>query len=196
MRHALCALLLAAGCGAEDPTVTPDGGLDEEPINPGDNPTVETDAGPPMTRSCEGIEVELGSGARSYEPVKDGDTVWLYRGPQGGYMIYLSVRAKGLDPSLVYVYYEITRTDTGQLIGVSDNANDQESPWKVQLPTDLGDGWYERVGIWGELEPEFWTRPSVARGHTVKVEVKVVDKQGCTVEGLGWTVAVHPDKPA
>ena len=36
---------------------------------------------------------------REYESISDGDTVYLYRGPQGGYMVYLSVQARGLDPS-------------------------------------------------------------------------------------------------
>jgi hypothetical protein len=191
MRHLVVALLLAAGCGAGGA----DTGGDQEPIDPGDNPDAGDGAGPPpMTKACDGVEVQLGTGARSFETVTDGDTVWLYRGPQGGYMIYLSIRAKGLDPSLVYVYYEIRRADTDQLIGTSDHEG-QPRPWKVQLPTDLGGGWHERVGIWGEIEPEFWTRPSVARGHTVNVDVTLVDKQGCTVEGLGWTVDVNPDRP-
>src|SRR6185295_17077923 len=98
-------------------------------------PPPEPDAAP-ATRSCEGIEAILGSGFREFEAVKDGDTVWLFRGPQGGYMIYLSVRAKGLDPTNVTVWYQERFADTGVVFG--------EGEWKVTLPNSLGDGWYER----------------------------------------------------
>jgi len=183
MRHAWMVLVLAAACGSESP---PPG--DDEPIVPGETPMEQADAAPtPMAQTCEGVEAQLGSGAREFEEVKDGDTVWLYRGPQGGYMIYLSVRAKGLDRSLVYVDYTEHRQDTGQLVGVGQ--------WKVQLTNDVGGGMWERVGIWGEIEPEFWTKPSVVRGHTVTVKVKLTDKNGCRVDNLGWTVNVYPDPP-
>jgi hypothetical protein len=183
MRRLCLLVLFAAGCGAGG--TPPD---DEEPIVPGEPPMEQADAGPtPTERTCDGVEAELGTGAREFEAVGDGDTVWLYRGPQGGYMIYLSVRAKGLDRSLIYLDYTEHRQDTGQLIGTGQ--------WKIQLTNDLGGGWWERVGVWGEIEPEFWTRPSIARGHTVTVAVKLTDKNGCRIDELGWTVNVHPDPP-
>jgi hypothetical protein len=185
MRRVCLALLVAAGCGSG---AAPPDGVDEEPVLPGEMPMEQADAGPtPTERTCEGVEAVLGSGARVFEAVKDGDTVYLFRGPQGGYMIYLSVRAKGLDRSLVYVDYTEHREDTGQLIGFGQ--------WKVQLTNDLGGGWWERVGIWGEIEPEFWTRPSIARGQVVTVKAKLTDQNGCSIDDLGWTVNVHPDPP-
>ena len=165
-----------------------------------DDPIIGVDAGVPVPdaaaevpdaavgQSCKTSPTfELGSGVREWQPVNDGDLLYLYRGPQGGYMIYLSVRAKGLDRSLIYVDYTEHRQDTGQLIG--------EGQWKVQLTNDIGSGWWERVGIWGEIEPEFWTKPSIARGHTVTVKAKLTDKNGCTIDKLGWTVNVYPDPP-
>ena len=146
------------------------------------------DAAPPMTNQpCKGVEATLGTGARAYEEVGPGTTVYLWRGPQGGYMLMLSIRAKAMDRSNVTVDYTAHRTDTGQLMGIGT--------WRVMLPNDLGGGWYERVGIWGEIEPEYWTRPTLVRGHTMTVRVKLTDSEGCVVDGLTWTADIHPDPP-
>ena len=167
-------LACAVGCGS-DPVV------DEEPI-------VHEDAGsPPVKGTCDGVEARLGTGAREYQEVNEGTTVYLFRGPQGGYMLMLSIQAKGMDRDLVTVDYTEHRVDTGQLMGTGQ--------WRVMLPNDLGNGWYERVGIWGEIEPEFWTRPTLVRGHRMTVRVKLTDGKGCVVDGLTWTADIAPDPP-
>ncbi|MBI4509757.1 MAG: hypothetical protein HY698_08965 [Deltaproteobacteria bacterium] len=139
-----------------------------------DSGLIPLDAG----RRCEGGEVEVGTGATSFEPVSDGDTVFLYRGPQGGYMIYLGVRAKGLDPSDVHVCYRETFKDTGQVFG--------EGCWRVRLVNDLGGGVYERVGIWGEVDPMYFTTPGRIRGKDAVVRTTVTDKSGCQGADEWW----------
>lgn len=129
-------------------------------------------------------EIRVGTGVREFVPVTDGDTVYLYRGPQGGYMIYLSVHGRGLDPSDVNVCYSERFRDDGELVG--------EGCWRVRLGNDLGAGWFERVGIWGEIEPELWATPRLVRGQDINMNVTLTDKRGCSASG-GWWVHIHED---
>jgi hypothetical protein len=174
------ALASASACGGDDGANEPgpaDAAVADAPV--------DNNMGPPDGHACDGIEADLGTGAREFEPVTDGQTVYLYRGPQGGYMIYLSVRAKGLDPSDVYFSYEETFDDTGEKFGWGT--------WRVRLTNDLGDGRFERVGIWGEVEPEWWTRPGSIRGRDATVAVTLTDAKGCSISGLGWSIHISED---
>lgn len=196
---AAAAVVAAGGCdrGDDDSTDAPEsndtgegvggagGAGAEDGVGAGDGGTGPGGGDPPPGRFCPGVQAELGTGVREFQPVRDGDTVWLYRGPQGGYMIYLSVRARGLDAKAVRVDYRETFRASGERLGAGT--------WKVQLPTDLGDGWWERVGIWGQIDPSWWTRPSEVRGSDVTVEVTLTDRVGCQVRGLGWSVHIHPE---
>lgn len=160
-------LALAVACVGDDGQATGDGGADG------------VDGGtPPDGRTCSGTDLQVGTGVRAFLAVSDGDTVYLYRGPQGGYMLYLSVRARGLDPSDVTVCYEETFRSDGRLLG--------EGCWRVKLTNDAGDGWRERVGIWGEIEPEFWDKAGSVRGEDVAVSVTATDRHGCQVTAGWW----------
>lgn len=189
------AIALLASCGSDGGTggeemITGQDAVDAggEVVQPGQGPLVDDAPPPPMTtQACAGVEGKIGTGNRDYIEVKDGDTVFLFKGPQGGYMIYIGVRAKGLDRSLIYVDYEERLKATGKVFGVGQ--------WKVQLTNDIGDGWFERVGIWGEIEPEYWTYPSFVRGQDVEMKVKLTDRNGCTIDNLGWWVHVDPERP-
>jgi hypothetical protein len=152
---------LLLGCGAEGMT-------DEDPLV-----------------SCDQAEGVLGTGLRTFEAVTDGDVVWLYRGPQGGYMLYLSVRARGLDPSDVHVDYVTSFTDTGEVFG--------EGTWNVRLHEGLDGGWTERVGIWGTTLPAWWDKPGEIRGRDATVRVTVTDKNGCQINDLGWDVHISAE---
>ena len=44
------------------------------------------------------ISVELGTGSSSFEPLQDGDDIYITQGPQGGYHFFGSARIKGLIP--------------------------------------------------------------------------------------------------
>jgi hypothetical protein len=222
MRHARSILAVAAfslvvGCGddteTDDPPIgpgpdaaveeppTPDASVEEPgpdaatpPPPPDAGTTTTPDAAVPTvpdssvpTRNCAGTSMELGTGVRQFQAVRDGDTVYLYRGPQGGYMIYLSVRAKGLDPNDVTLCYKERFTDTGKLFG--------EGCWKVRLTNDLGNGTYERIGVWGQVDPYYWTRPGAIRGKDATVDVTLVDSKGCG-EDARWSVHISPDPGA
>ncbi len=147
-------------------------------------PLGRPDAAVPV--ACADTEGILGSGVRSFLPVVDGDTVYLYRGPQGGYMVYLSVRAKGLDPSEVKVCYTDTFAD-GETFG--------SGCWRVRLGNDLGNGWHERVGIWGQIDTRFWTTPAVVRGQDASISVTMTDLEGCEVsDGFAVHISSTPGR--
>lgn len=81
MRLLLLAFLLA-GCGGAD--AAPPGDL-------GDAGAAEPDAPPTGT-------VEIGTSPGGFEPLVEGGTIPTYKGPQGGFHVYLTIRATGVDP--------------------------------------------------------------------------------------------------
>jgi hypothetical protein len=185
MRQALILpLALVAACGGdpiiEDPVIRADAGTPTDGA-----PVPSPDAA--VTQSCgQNASYELGSGVREWLPVNDGDTLYLYRGPQGGYMVYLSVRASGFDRDDATLCYELHVVDTGKDAG--------EGCWNVRLPNHLGGGMYERLGIWGQIDQSLWTRVSQVRGHTLRVDTELTDENGCKMTD-GWTVDIHSDPP-
>jgi hypothetical protein len=182
----LAAVTLAAACGGDDGTIDePIIGVDAG-VTPG-----APDAAPEVSdaatgKTCDGVSMELGTGNREFTSVKDGDTVYLFKGPQGGYMVYLSVRARGIDPSNADLCYVEHVVDTDREVG--------KKCWKIRLTNDLGDGMYERVGVWGEVYTEYWTRVSAIRGHTLRVTATLSDASGCSATDA-WTANVSPDPP-
>ena len=50
----------------------------------------DTDSGPPIAT--------LGTGDTAFEPLSDGDTIFVIQGPQGGFHVLGSVRVSGIDP--------------------------------------------------------------------------------------------------
>jgi hypothetical protein len=186
VRNVGLALVVAlAACGGDDDTI--------------DDPVTGADAGVPLPDAAEPApdaavgqscntspSFELGSGIREWQAVNDGDLLYLYRGPQGGYMVYLAVRASGFDTTNSTLCYDLHLVDTDKPAG--------EGCWNIRLPNDLGDGVYERLGIWGQVDEAFWTKVNQIRGHTLRVETELTDPSGCKASD-GWTVAISPDKP-
>lgn len=170
----LAALLAsAAACGSDD-------GSDRDA-----DPVV---GGPDATPTCS-VELEVGTGSRDFTPVASGGTVYLFRGPQNGYHLFLSVRAKGIDPTNARLCYTHTLlTPSEKKVG--------EGCWSIQLPVDLGGGTHERVGILGEIDPVYWNNDGVAqvRGEDVRVDVTLSDPRGCSAQG-GWTAHISDDPP-
>jgi hypothetical protein len=167
---------IGTACGADDPVTT-------DPL-----PNLsEPDAGVPDAPPARECEMRLGSGVRSFQPVEDGDTLALYKGPQGGYMIYFSVQARGFDRSRVNFCYVESFADTGKEWG--------NKCWLVQLTNDRGDGWYERVGIWGEVLPEYFTSPQKIRGKDAVIRATLTDEQGCSAEdGFNVHISLDPGR--
>lgn len=181
MRQRLVGILLsavvlgsAAACGSE-------GGSDS-----GGDPIVGSPDG--GTPTCS-VDLDVGTGHREFTAVPQGSTVYLFRGPQSGYHLYISVRAKGIDPTNARLCYTHTLlTPSEKKVG--------EGCWSVQLPVDLGGGTHERVGVLGEVDPVYWNNDGVAqlRGEDVRVDVTLSDTLGCSAQG-GWTAHISDDPP-
>src|SRR5688500_10958040 len=113
----------AAGCGGDDgssiddPIVTTDAGAGNEPdaASPPDARDRTPDA--PPQKEWEGVSMELGIGNREFTTVKSDTTVYLFKGPQGGYMVYLSVRAIGINTNDAMFCYEEHVVDTDREVG-------------------------------------------------------------------------------
>jgi hypothetical protein len=192
----ILAVAVCAGGACSDDNTTDDGssimpaadGGTGEVADAGGDEADAADTTPdavPM-KSCDGVTMQLGTGNREYIPTDDGDLIYLFKGPQGGYMVYLGVRARGInrdDAMLCYTEYVV---DTDREVG--------KKCWNIKLTNDLGDGLYERVGVWGELYSKYWTFPSAVRGHMLRVTATISDDSGCSAED-GWTVNVSPDAP-
>jgi hypothetical protein len=104
--------------------------------------------------------VEVGSGSISFVPLTDGDPVDIIKGPQGGYHIWMSLRAsKQLDPKLIAVKYIVTELDGGE---ISLNA----SRLNLQANGDTND-WY---GLQGLLP-----NPAAVSGREVLLRIEAED---------------------
>jgi hypothetical protein len=192
---AIASACVAAACSGgddgsiDDPIVGVDGGTDETPDadiggtpDAGDDPTPDA----PPTKTCDGVTMDLGTGNREFTPVSEDTIVYLFKGPQGGYMVYLSVRARGINPDDAMLCYTEHVVDTDREVG--------KKCWNIKLTNSLGDGLYERVGVWGEVYSRYFTYPSAIRGHTLRVTATLSDSSGCAATD-SWTANVSPDPP-
>ena len=50
----------------------------------------QADAGPPS--------LQIGTGSSMFEPLQDGDNIFIVQGPQGGYHFFGSLRARNINP--------------------------------------------------------------------------------------------------
>ena len=150
-------------------------------------PRVDADAGadPLIPASCDDAEVELGWGYLDFMAVSDGDTVPLYRGSQGGWHIFLAVRARGMVPDDVSVEYVYRFAASGEEFG--------HDTWNVRLGVDVGDGWHERLGIQAAVFDSYWTSSYLIRGQDARVDATITDNlSGCQAQD-GWNVHIAED---
>lgn len=116
-------------------------------------------------------DAELGIGDNRYMPLSDGDSTQLIRGPQGGVMLLLAVRAIGLNPAAVRLCYHgaLLPADTA----IADGC------WTLDLdPADASA--YERAGIWGALDARYWSAPEPLFDRAARFDVQLTDSCGCT----------------
>ncbi|MFW6050062.1 MAG: hypothetical protein ACODAU_02740 [Myxococcota bacterium] len=140
-KHLAAAVLLVAGCKGGEPQVGGDAGA---------------------------AWLEVGGGEWQFEPLEDGQEVELVRGGQGGYHVWVSLRAGGVDPDNVRM--SIT-TEILSLAGSESGST---------LDRDLGSapepGTYHYIG-WPAVLPE----PGCADGEEVEVRVTITDRHGTQV---------------
>jgi hypothetical protein len=102
------AVLLVAACGSADVPVV------EGP--PPDAAAPPPDAAPPGDAPPEpdafvAPAVEVGSSLTEYAVLADGGDLAVFQGPQGGFHVYLTLRARGVAPG--------TRTEGGRLCAIA-----------------------------------------------------------------------------
>ncbi len=116
------------------------------------------------TPEAEGT-LDLGVGRQRFEAVAEGDDVAITPGFQGGYHLYGSVRAKGVDPTGVRLDFLVCQD--GQRIG-------QRRPLRVDL-VEQGDQW-AYVGVMVLLYDVFGPLQIADRETTMAAQV--VDRSG------------------
>lgn len=201
------ALLTAvlAGCG-DDPNGAPgdvDGSLpadarvrDGAPAPDRDLP-LTPDAGPygpycgldfamraiPSGHACTGSSLELGLGEETLMPISQGDTVTMVMGPQGGLMLLLAWRARGIDMSAVTLCARQSFAGGGAEVGFDC--------WSGSLAALTRAGAAECVGLIAQTSPMYWGMPQQVLDHDITLDLSVTDKNGCQLRATP-TVHVAP----
>ena len=152
----LCLFLLSiAACGKEEPA-------------PG-NQTPTCVQGP--------MEVEVGTGQTTFVPMANGGDLPFYMGPQGGYHVWGSVRARAYtpaassnpnDPDHPVVRFLLQR-------GSETVASTSQLHWYL---APVGDGWREKTGAFVVMSVP---APPDLEGEAVSLEVRVTDR--CALVG-------------
>lgn len=93
-------LALALGCGRDAPAPVPDAGTKGP-----------DDGGAPIEE-----RIELGTGQDQFLALKDGQTVDIVKGPQGGFHVWGALRAWKLDPKNLEIEYWIDLAAGGENI--------------------------------------------------------------------------------
>lgn len=115
------------------------------------------ESGPPI--------VEVGTGTATFEPLEDGQSVPLIEGAQGGWHVWVSIRARGVDPTDVKL----------DVITYPREAGRPRQTRLHALDLTARDGWYERVGLVQVL-----SLPECYQDREVVVSVDATDRAGRT----------------
>ncbi len=136
---------------------------------------METDAGPPPSDDAGAMVVPhegtlvLGTGATSFEPVADGDTLGLTRGLQGLQHVWISLRLRDVDPELAITELTLTRASDGRVVN---------EPFRARLPYAPGADVAELVGAQLVIPDE-----AAALGQSLLLHARVEGRDG------GWAEA-------
>lgn len=107
---ALAALL--GGCGDGDTAPAPDGATPPPAdARASDAGASASDADPrprPDSSTASGAFIEIGTGARNYQPLAGGDEIPIIAGPQGGFHVWGGFRGDGFDDSDVRIVFELS----------------------------------------------------------------------------------------
>lgn len=125
--------------------------------------------------SCPTLEttVELGTGVDTFIPLSDGDPLPFERGPQGGYHVYGSLRATGVDVGDPNYPFELTNPH----IWFSVEQEGAEIALLVDQPralTPLDDAGH--FGVLGELVIFSVPDPTTLNGTTARLTGRLTDR--------------------
>lgn len=157
-------------------------GTDETALAPDDHPPGNDAPGDSAPRACPADPcLSLGTGTETFIPLVGGDAITIYRGVQGGFHLFASVRVKGVeagnpaafDPRNPLVDF-VVRVD-GQPIDLSE-------PLPIGLVT-LDEGTAERVGRRVVLDERVASPLAAFDGTDIRLEVAVEDARGTIRRG-------------
>lgn len=169
---ALLGQLLAGGCSSDD------GGPQTG------------DTGFPMLDPA----IEIGTGEIEFEPVAEGDEVYVIYGPQGGYHFNASVRVQGIDhgvPDDLDAPNNPLTSFHAELDGVSLDLDGNATSYRQGIDPVPGEpGVFQMIGRRLLLSI---TDDAEIAGQTVRIEVTVTDANGVELHDERDIVAVpHP----
>jgi hypothetical protein len=199
------ALAMAMGCtgGGGDKTAAPSHTDSGSPPGPTDTSTPPDDSGQPPPddtgppsddtgpHSCfdDPVQIDIGTGETTFEPLTVAEAVTMVHGPQGGWHILGSVRAHNTDP-VITVHFTVTHAPTGAT--VADNT------YRVAIVTD-GDcsgyfpGMYGYLDVSDIVSGELDTPPELMAHDTLTMTMEVTDYSGRTAtQTLQVTAAPDP----
>jgi hypothetical protein len=137
-------------------------------------------------------QIEIGTGETEFEPLEDGDTIYIVYGPQGGYHFNGSLRVQGIDagdpdhlddPNNPLTVFEAFEGD--------QQVDMDASTYKQGIdPVDDEPGVYEMIGRRVILDI---TSDDELDGKEVRMTVRVEDTNGVVVEDGRTLLAIpHP----
>ena len=133
--------------------------------------------------------VEIGSSVSGYMPLTDGDPILLYRGPQGGYHVYLGLRASGVAPGSPGEATRLCEGTVGTSPCVEFDVIDVDSGTTLDAYVGLRVALTESPDAPGsyELVPPRLVQLGIASldeldGHRLRIIARVDDRAGVHVE--------------
>jgi hypothetical protein len=126
--------------------------------------------------------LELGTGTWRFEPIEDGQEVPLIRGAQGGWHVWLSVRASGLESSTGRLVVELQPGD--------DSTPPEASSVGVQLDPPDAEGRRSYLG-WAAI----LSNPSCAMGRPLRVHVSLTTGSGEQISAERYLVPGPGESP-
>ncbi len=147
-RLALLAILLGASCANDDTTtpITPDAGFGGD------------------------AQLQVGTGDFAFVPVAEGDPVAIVLGPQGGYHIFISLRARGINNSGLRMEVGVLDAETRTSLSAETSIRGRMSPAE--------DDWVFRPALLGILD----VPPQQIHGTDVILWGRVRDANGTVIE--------------
>ena len=141
----------------------------------GDSPPVEPDPD---------AEIVLGTGEWQWEDVGSLQELTLSRGVQGGYHVWLSVRARGVDPERIRMVLTLLPSVDDSLRVRSDIRIDLDPPAD---PVVGEDGWFEYIGFPAQL-----SRPWCVVDAPLTATVMLEDQNGITISDQVEIIPIAP----
>jgi hypothetical protein len=125
--------------------------------------------------------LEVGTGEARFEPLSDGQDVLLEAGAQGGWHLWLSVRAGGIGPGTARIFVHA--------VPEGWDGPEQERSWRAPLgPT--GEPFSEGVGLVAVLSPA-----ECLRDQPLRLDVTVADDHGTSARDSIVIVPRAPPSP-